>query len=131
MARPTTLALSAEPSSEISPFLAFTSIIAFEVSASACSLPLTIVSMTESSELPVGAPMTVSFVRTIATPLSRSAWISESLKRHSVMRVVMSAPVVAAAMSVELRDDSVVAPVLLWDVLVAPIVLLAPIVLEV
>jgi hypothetical protein len=39
------------------------------------------------------------------------------------MRVVMSEPVVAAAMSVELRVESVVAPVWLLEVLVAPIVL--------
>jgi hypothetical protein len=39
------------------------------------------------------------------------------------MRVVMSVLLVAAAMSVELRVVSVVAPVWLFEVLVAPIVL--------
>lgn len=126
MARPTLRAESAEPSRVTSPSLAFTSIIAFEVSASACSLPLTIVSTTESSVLPVGAPTIESLVRTIATPRSRSAWISASPSRHSVMRVLTSVPLVADAMSVVLRLVSVeaVAPVLLVDSLVAPTVLL-------
>jgi len=39
------------------------------------------------------------------------------------MRVVMSVPAVAAAISVELRVESVVAPVWLLELLVAPIVL--------
>jgi hypothetical protein len=43
-----------------------------EVSLSAWSLPLTMVSITSSSEAPVGAPTTLSLVRTIATPRSRS-----------------------------------------------------------
>lgn len=73
IARPTISALSAEPLSMTSPLLASTSIEAFETWLSAWSLPFTIVSMTSSSEAPVGAPTTLSFVRTIVTPRSRSA----------------------------------------------------------
>jgi hypothetical protein len=125
MARPTWPAESAEPFRVTSPLLAETSIIAFDVSESAWSLPFTIVSITLSSVLPVGAPTTLSLVRTIATPRSRSAWSSVSPSRHSVMRVLMSVPVVAAAMSVELLLVPLieVAPVWLVEPLVAPIVL--------
>lgn len=73
MARPTRSALSAEPFNVTSPLLASTSIEALETSLSACSLPLTIVLMTSSSEAPVGAPATLSFDRTIVTPRSKSA----------------------------------------------------------
>jgi hypothetical protein len=85
---------------------------------------LIIVLMTSSSVAPVGAPTTESFVRTIVTPLSRSAWSSVGPRRHSVMRVETSAPVVAEAMSVVLRVVSVeaVAPVLLVEPVAAPAV---------
>lgn len=110
MARPTWSALSAEPLSETSPLLASTSIIAVATLSSDCSLPFTMFSRTESSVEPVGAPTALSFVRTIATPRSRSAWISAGESRHSVIRTVTSpaaAPVVAEAMSLELRLVSV------------------------
>jgi hypothetical protein len=75
--------------------------------------------MTSSSVEPVGAPTTVSFVRTIVTPRSRSLCSSEGERRHSVIRVVISVLELAGALvSVE-----VVAPVVLVEALVAPIVL--------
>lgn len=116
MARPIWLALSAVPLSVTSPFLASTSIIEVATWLSAWSLPFTIVVITASSLAPVGAPTTLSFVRTIVTERSRSLWISVGERRHSVMRVVTSAvlaaPVVADAMSAELRLVVLVAPVL-------------------
>lgn len=62
------------------------------------------VMITESSVLPVGAPTTLSFVRTIVVPLSRSAWISVGPRRHSLMRVVTSVFVEFDARSVELVE---------------------------
>jgi len=107
MARPICAALPAEPVSVTSPDLLCASILAAETSASACSLPLIMVPMTESSAAPVGAPTMLSLVRTIVTDRSRSAWSSAGESRHSVMRVVISAvplaPVVAAAISEVLR----------------------------
>jgi len=90
MARPTTSGLSAEPLSVTAPFLASAWMLALARSLSACSLPVTIVFTTVSSVLPVGAPAEDSFVRTIATPLSRSLLSSEGLRRHSVMRAEIS-----------------------------------------
>lgn len=72
MARPTILALAAEPLRVTSPLFASTSINEVPTSWSACSLPLTMVSMTASSVLPVGAPTMLSFVRTTAVPASMS-----------------------------------------------------------
>jgi len=83
---------------------------------------------TSSSVEPVGAPTTVSLVRTTVTPESRSDWISAALKRHSVMREDTSALVVLDASSLELRLRSAAAPVELVDELVAPIVLLGEVV---
>jgi hypothetical protein len=114
MARPTISALSAEPLSVTSPLLASTSIEALETSLSACSLPLTIVSITSSSEAPVGAPTALSFVRTIVTPRSRSAWSSAEPSRHSVIRDETSVEVLLAAMSLEVLlevESEPVAPV--------------------
>lgn len=107
MARPTMSALSALPFSMTSPLEASTSIEDFETWLSAWSLPLTIVLMTSSSEAPVGAPTTLSLVRTIVTPRSRAPWISVEPRRHSVMREVTSVDVEEAARSLE---DRVVAP---------------------
>lgn len=114
MARPTMSALSAEPLRVTSPLLASTSIEALETSLSACSLPLTIVSITSSSEAPVGAPTALSFVRTIVTPRSRSAWSSAEPRRHSVIRDETSVEVLLAAMSLEVLlevESEPVAPV--------------------
>jgi hypothetical protein len=58
-------------------------------------------------------------VRTIVTPRSRSLWRSDADRRHSVTRLLTSALPVA----VELVSVDVVAPVVLVDPLVAPIVL--------
>src|SRR5688500_10164265 len=119
IACPMSFALSAEPFSITSPFLASTSMLALEASLSACSLPLTMVLITSSSVEPVGAPTTESLVRTMVTPRSRSAWISDAPSRHSVIRLARSALVLAALLvSVE-----AVAPVVLVELLVAPIVL--------
>jgi len=92
MARPIWSADFALPFRVTSPLCASTSIcdaIAAR-SESACSLPLIIVTRTESSVLPVGAPTTVSLVRTIVTPRSRSDWMSAAARCSSVMRVLMS-----------------------------------------
>jgi hypothetical protein len=121
MARPSAAAESAVPLSMTSPFLASTSKVALAVSLSAWILPFTIVSITSSSVEPVGAPTTVSFVRTIVTPRSRSDCSSVGPNRHSVMRVVMS---VLEAVAVRPVSVAVVAPVVLVEPLVAPIVLL-------
>jgi len=122
IARPTVAAESALPFNITSPFLASTSKEAFAVWLSACSLPLTMVLMTASSVEPVGAPTTLSLVRTIVTPRSRSDWISVVLRRHSVMRDEMSELVLLELL---LLSDELPAPVELLDPAVAPIVLLA------
>ncbi len=74
IARPTWSADAAVPFSVTSPLCASTSIFAAaeESWLSAWSLPLTIVTRSESSVWPVGAPTTLSFVRTIVVPLVRS-----------------------------------------------------------
>jgi len=92
IARPIWSAEAMLPLRVTSPLCASTSILEAEAESwlSAWSLPLTIVLMTESSVLPVGAPTTLSLVRTIVVPRSRSDWISVGPRRHSVMRVVMS-----------------------------------------
>jgi hypothetical protein len=119
IARPTISALSAVPFSVTSPLLASTSIEAFETSLSAWSLPLTIVSITSSSEAPVGAPTALSFERTIVTPRSRSAWSSAEPRRHSVMRDDTSVDVLLAVMSLEVLPEVENEPV-------APVVLVEP-----
>lgn len=86
MARPTMSALSAEPLRVTSPFSASTSMDALDTSLSAFSLPLIMVSITSSSDEPVGAPTTLSLVRTMVTPRSRSACNSVEPRRHSVIR---------------------------------------------
>lgn len=74
-------------------------------------MPFTIVSRTESSVEPVGAPTTLSLVRTMVAERSRSAWSSADPRRHSVSRLAISeAPVVAAAISVTLRLVVSIAP---------------------
>lgn len=75
IARPTWSADCTLPLRVTSPLCAPTSMsdAAAESCASAWMRPLTIVFTTASSELPVGAPTTLSFVRTIAVPLSMSA----------------------------------------------------------
>jgi hypothetical protein len=103
-----------------SPFLASTSIIAFDDSLSAWSLPFTIVFSISSSVEPVGAPTPASLVRTIVTPWSRSRCNSPLLRRHSEMRLVMSMLPVAPGLVL----NAPVAPVVLVDELVAPMVLL-------
>lgn len=127
IARPTWPAESAEPLRVTSPLLDSTSIMALAVSLSAWSLPLTIVLTTSSSVAPVGAPTTLSLVRTIVTPRSRSVWISVGLSRHSVIRVVISVVAVADAVSVLLRLElgsvvDAVAPVVLLELGLAPAV---------
>jgi hypothetical protein len=86
------------------------------------------VSMTESSVEPVGAPTMLSLVRTMVTPRSRSVWISAGERRHSVMRVVTSVFALAEAMSVELVPVVLLplAPVavLVSEALPEPVVLL-------
>lgn len=70
----------------------------------------------------------MSFVRTIVTPRSRSAWISVGPRRHSVRRVVTSVDVEAEAMSVEVL--LVAAPVVLVEPApaapVVPVLVLVP-----
>jgi len=92
IARPIWSAEAMLPLRVTSPLCASTSILEAEAESwlSAWSLPFTIVLMTESSVLPVGAPTTLSLVRTIVVPRSRSAWISVGARRHSVICVVMS-----------------------------------------
>lgn len=90
IARPTASGLSAEPVSIISPVLASAWMLAWESWLSAWILPETIVLRTVSSVVPVGAPAVASFVRTMATPLSRSLLSSDGLKRHSVIRAEIS-----------------------------------------
>ncbi len=126
MARPTISALSALPFRVTSPFFASTSMEAFETWLSAWSFPFTMVLITSSSVAPVGAPTTLSFVRTMVVPLSRSDCSSLAPKRHSVIREDTS--VLAEA---ELLEDGLLlvlseplAPVVLEDPLVAPMVLL-------
>lgn len=127
MARPTMFAESAEPLRVTSPLFASTSIMALAVSLSAWSLPLIMVSIKSSSEAPVGAPTILSFVRTIVTPPFRSAWSSASLNRHSVMRVEISVAEVAATLSVlVVALVAAVAPVVLDELPVAPMVAVAP-----
>jgi hypothetical protein len=75
--------------------------------------------MTSSSVDPVGAPTTVSFVRTIVTPRSKSLCSSEGESRHSVIRVVIS----VLELAVALVSVEEVAPVVLVEPLVAPMVL--------
>lgn len=107
IARPTWSAEAAVPFNVTSPLCACTSIFDAEAESwlSAWSLPLTIVTMTESSVLPVGAPTMLSFVRTIVVPLLRSVWISAGARRHSVMCVVMSELPVLEEARLELLVD--------------------------
>ena len=74
----------------------------------------------------MGAPTTVSLVRTIVTPRSRSAWSSVAPRRHSVIRLEMSELDARSAFEeLELlRSVEVFAPVALVELLVAPMVLL-------
>ncbi len=122
MARPTASGLSAEPLSMTSPLLASAWMLALDSSLSACSLPVTIVFNTVSSVLPVGAPATDSLVRTIATPLPRSALSSEGLRRHSVIRKEMSALELAALAigRVSVVDEAVPATEADGEVALAP-----------
>lgn len=97
MAWLTWVAFSAEPLRETSPFCADTSIIAVADSESDWSFCLTVDSIVESSVAPVGAPTAASLVRTIVTPLSRSAWSALGSRRHSEMRVEISVVVAVVA----------------------------------
>jgi hypothetical protein len=86
---------------------------------SAWSLPLIMVTSTESSVLPVGAPTTESCVRTIVTPLSRSAWMSEPERRSSVILLLISP--LAATVFEEVFEESEATDEPVW-LDVAPVV---------
>jgi hypothetical protein len=126
IARPIWSADFALPFSVTSPLCASTSIEdAIEASwLSACSLPLIIVMRTESSVLPVGAPTTLSFVRTIVTPRSRSAWMSDGETRNCVICVEMSPLVAVAVSEVDRVESAATLPV----ELVLPVALVLPVV---
>ena len=101
---------------------ACTSMLSEPSSASAWSLFFTMVWMTESSMLPVGAPAPMSRVRTIVVLLSRSAWMSVGARRHCVIFEVTSVDATPAAPVSELVavDEPVLeaaelACVLLWS----------------
>jgi hypothetical protein len=115
IARPIWSADFALPFSVTSPLCASTSIEdAIEASwLSAWSLPLIMVTRTESSVLPVGAPTTVSFVRTIVTPRSRSAWMSEAATRNCVICAEMSPLVAVVVPLVERLESAATLPVAL------------------
>jgi len=96
---------------------ACTSMLSEDRSLSAWSLFFTIVMMTESSILPVGAPAPISRVRTIVVLWSRSDWRSVGAKRHWVIFELTSVEAMPAAPLLVVALTEFVAPVV--EVLVA------------
>ncbi len=90
MARPIWAADCAVPFRVTSPLCACTSRLSKDSSLSACSLFFTMVTTTESSIEPVGAPAGSSRVRTIVVEWSRSDWMSAGARRHSLIRAEAS-----------------------------------------
>jgi len=94
---------------------ACTSMFSEERSLSACSLFFTIVTMTESSIEPVGAPAGSSRVRTIVVPRSMSAWRSVGARRHSLMWLVTSVVEFEATLEADVLPVALVDPVALTE----------------